>query len=295
MARSGHHEERKDYAHVGAFDVGKFQKAYADEFKNVEKFNLASMSDLLFLVGKIGADPRITDIRWSAYLLATAFIESSRTVRITKKTIDKKGRVKLHRVKVWRNFAPIDEVGRGKGRIYGRPVKVKRLPNGDARLTEIDGDQWTISTDGSIHPMKSGERRGFRIPGMISSPEYESDDGTEQFYFGRGYVQLTWWTGYLEAGIALGRGLSFLFHPERIEDREIAYATMTLGMCTGKIFANGRRLSQYFHGAHTDYEGARNMVNPGAARKNKVEVAGVARRFEKVLLASKSQAKVASR
>jgi hypothetical protein len=123
----------KDYAYAGAFNQAEFQKTYPDEFKGVHKANMASMPDLLFLLGKVGADPRITDIRWSAYILATAFIESSHTVRITKESVSKKGRVKSHKVNVWRNSSPIEEAGHGKGAGHGIRWRSVEGHRGDRR------------------------------------------------------------------------------------------------------------------------------------------------------------------
>jgi hypothetical protein len=108
-------------------------------------------------------------------------------------------------------------------------------------------------------------------------------------------VQLTWWNTYASAGVTLRQGLAFLFEPNLVNDREVAYSIMATGLFTGRIFANGRRLSQYFHGGHTDYVRARNMVNAGAKHVNKVEVADIAKRFERVLLASRVAPVVVSR
>jgi hypothetical protein len=118
-------------------------------------------------------------------------------------------------------------------------------------------------------------------------PARSTNDGEEEYFFGRGYVQLTWWNSYASAGVVLGQGLAFLFEPDLVNDRDVAYSIMATGLFTGKIFANGRRLSHYFHGAHTDYVGARNMVNGGANHANKVEVGNIAKRFERVLLGSR--------
>jgi hypothetical protein len=279
----------KDYLHVGPYDQSTFSKEYAQAFKGVPKFNLASMPDLLFILHKIGADPRISDVRWAAYMLATAFIESSHTVKIKQGT----GR-KSHMAKVWRNFAPIEEAGHGKGRRYYAPVKVKRLPTGDAQVTEQDGDQWRVSaTTGDAQDLHRHQKMG--VEASATSPLYARDDGDEQQYFGRGYVQLTWWSNYAKAGMVLGRGLAFLYDPDLVEDPNVAYAVMASGLCTGKIFANGRKLSQYFHGTHTDYVNARMMVNPGAKHANKEEVAHIAERFEKVLFTSIPDKAVAAR
>lgn len=282
-------EERdvKNYVYTGSFNTNTFQKAYATHFQSVPKFNLASMTDLLFVLDKIGKDSRITDIRWAAYMLATTFVESSHTVKINKETVDKKGRRKIHRIKVWRNFAPIEEAGHGRGLKYYLPVKVARLPDGDAQVTEYDGEQWKVSAGtGRIRPGHRHQKRGVRAD-KEASPIYDNDDGEEQHYFGRGYVQLTWFNSYAAAGVALGKGLELLFDPDLVNDPDMAYDILATGMYTGGIFANKRQLSEFFHGGHTDYVGARNMVNPGAKHANKVEVAEIAKRFETVLMESK--------
>lgn len=285
-----------DYAYSGVYNSVTFTKNYTAEFKSVPKYNLASMTDLMFVVGKIGSDPRITDIRWAAYMLATTFIESSHTVKIKQQKVDKKGHVKTHTTKVWRNFRPIEEAGHGRGRNYYLPVKVKALPGGDARITEYDGEQWTVSlTTGKERAMhKGGQARGV-APAAAANPVYTADDGDEHAYFGRGYVQLTWWNNYAGAGVTLGRGLAFLLDPNLVDDPDVAYAIMSTGMVTGGIFANGRKLSQYFNGGHTDYVNARNMVNGGAPHANKVEVGNIAQKFEKVLFASKASPAVANK
>jgi hypothetical protein len=191
-------------------------------------------------------------------------------------------------MKVWRNFAPIEEIGHGAGKKYFHPVKVKRLTSGDVRITEFDGDQWVVNaTTGNYSAQHKRQSLG-ADPSMKASAQYTDDDGDEQYFFGRGYVQLTWWTNYINAGVALGRGLAFLLDPELVEERETAYQILATGMSTGGLFANGNRLPQFFHGAHTDYVGARKMVNPGAPQANKVEVAKIAERFETVLFASKA-------
>ena len=66
-------------------------------------------------------------------------------------------------------------------------------------------------------------------------------------------------------------------------------------MLTGRIFANDRKLDDYFNQSRTDYVNARNMVNPGAKHAEKEAVAGIAQRFEAVLFGSKGAAQVASR
>ena len=110
------------------------------------------------------------------------------------------------------------------------------------------------------------------------------DEGVEHAYYGRGYVQLTWWDNYASTGVAIGEGLNLLFEPERALEPKIAYAVMVRGMTTGAGFANGHMLSDYFHGAHTNYKRARAMVNGTDCAD---EIAAIAELFEAVLLQNK--------
>ncbi|MDB4980114.1 MAG: glycoside hydrolase family 19 [Myxococcales bacterium] len=270
-------------------DKAKFSSLYASSFAKVTRFNLPSMSDLLFVLGKIQDDKRITDVRWAAYILGTMFVETSHTIRLKEQL---GARVRPHKprtVKAWRNFSPVEEVGHGSGRPYFRPVKVKRLQTGDAQVTEWDGDQWTVPAGGGRPvPRSEGAARGSGILVGPPAANFTHDDGVENQYFGRGYVQLTWWDNYVSAGVAVGRGLAFLYEPDLMIRPDLAYEIMALGMVTGKTFANGRRLSQYFSGGHSDYVRARDIVNPGAPLSNKKEVGEIAQLFEKVLLDARS-------
>jgi predicted chitinase len=113
---------------------------------------------------------------------------------------------------------------------------------------------------------------------------YADDDGTELSYFGRGYVQLTWWSNYARASAQLGLGLQLLLDPAQVLQPAIAYQLMAHGMRTGEGFANGRKFSNYFNGAKTDYVKARAMVN---GSDHAADIAAIARQFEIILLAAK--------
>jgi hypothetical protein len=278
----------KDYGQYEPFDHDAFRNNYVAEFKNVEKFNAASVPDLVAYLEMMERDPNVTDLRWMAYMLATAFIETSQTVRITKSTKDKRGHLVTRKVKVWRNFLPIEEKGHGTGKDYQRPVKVKALDDGGARVTEWDGDQWLVSPAGATRPLPHNHGRGASAD-IAARPRYVADDGDERSYFGRGFVQLTWWDNYVGTGVLLGLGLDLLFDPDSVDEPEIAYKIISTGMRTGKGFANGRTFSQFFHGDHTDYVHARSMVN---GKSHQHEIGGIAQKFESVLFASRAKARV---
>jgi hypothetical protein len=285
-----------NYTWTGAFNQAAFQKSYENELKGVPKFNMASVPDLLFVLSKLCADSRISDLRWAACMLATVFVETSHTVKITKTTKSKDGRIKPHTLKQWRNFTPIEESGHGKGRKYEQPVKVKRLQSGDARITEWDGEQWVVlGATGQSIPRTQHPKEMVGVPhGTSCHVRYKEDDGDEQYYYGRGYVQLTWWTGYVEAGVVLGRGLAFLFDPSLVMDRAVSYEVMATGLHKGAIFAK-HGFAYYSHGGRFDYVQARSMVNPGEEHAKKVAFGAIAERFERVLLASRVSSATALR
>lgn len=282
---------RIDYRFSGVFHPQAVLSACAREFIKAPKWNTASQSDLLFVLGRLAWDSRILDVRYVAYVMATLFIETSHTVRVVVPTLSSNGHSKKHVVKQWRNFAPVAEViGKKVGhRRYLDPVKVAQLPNGDACVTERDGDQWRIGKNGIPKPLTEEARKGVALDSSVSST-YAEAPGDEHVYFGRGYVQLTWWSNYAKASVELGRGLEFLFNPERVLEPLVAYELMIRGLCTGSGFANGRTFARYFTNERTDYVHARDMVNPGASLKDKQEFASVCKRFEKVLISARNQA-----
>jgi hypothetical protein len=263
------------YAYQGTYDKTKFAKEYASTFAKVEKFSAASIGDLLSLLSRIEADKQVIDLRWTAYMLATALKETSHVVHVGSPG---------HTKRLWRNFGPTEEMGHGGTLAYHHPTKVKRLPGGDARVTEWAGGQWTVTAhNGHIEGLGKKHDKS-----PVMSEVYLHDDGTPIQYFGRGYVQLTWWDGYASAGAMTNRGLALLFNPELALQPSIAYEIMAKGFIRGKMFGNRRRLSYYFTDTQSDYLGARNMVNPGAKQAEKKAFAKLAQLFESVLMASRS-------
>ncbi|HEX4406125.1 MAG TPA: hypothetical protein VH560_14910 [Polyangia bacterium] len=83
-----------NYTYNGRYDDRAFEREYKTAFAGVQKYNEPSLPDLLFVLGKIGTDTRIMDVRWAAYILGTMFIESSHTAKVQKLIADKHGKVK---------------------------------------------------------------------------------------------------------------------------------------------------------------------------------------------------------
>jgi hypothetical protein len=302
-----------NYEYRGAYDHEKFKAEFTKSFQKDGRYNAAAIPDMMVLLGMIERDPTITDIRWTAYMLATSYWETASPTRI-EKPLFRKGKPVLNKKtgaqattvsRPWlMQMRPVDEVGKGKTRDYHEAVKVKSLPNGTVRITEQDGDQFIVQSDGSFSAAQKGthltrqivvkgktvsktiEGGGFvgTQDGGAASAAYESDDGSVIAYFGRGYVQLTWWNNYAASSVRLGRGLAFLLDPELVKQPATAYEIMSRGMRLGEGFANTKKFSMYFNGSNTDYVEARRMVN-GTDKAS--EIAGVAEKFEAILIAAK--------
>lgn len=281
-----------DFRHAGPYDRGAFLAGFHARFGHDARYNPAALPALQALLGEIERDTGINDVRQAAYLLATVLWETTSPVRVPHQVRNRRGQPVLdrHRQPVvvmerrWLiTMAPVSEIGEGRGRRYHEPVKVKTLPDGSVRITEQDGDQFSVAVDGRVRPLARGAVMG-SPSGAAASPVYERDDGAENAYFGRGFVQLTWWSNYAAAGVALGRGLELLLQPDLLKTREVAYAVMSHGMRTGQGFANGHRFADYFAGPRTDYVGARRMVN---GTDHAFDIAAIARRFEQVLLGAR--------
>ena len=222
---------------------------------------------------RIFNDPDVYDIRWMAYMLATTYWESASvvTTNITRPA-PRKGNYTTTQT-----FFPIQESGKGNEKPYAKPVKVGILPSGKMLIIEsLTNNSYLIAP--SIFPRS-------KLQSLESSKKlkisYEEFEGVENIYYGRGYVQLTWWRSYAEASLRLKNNFDLLTSPDLVLTREISYRIMSEGMRNGTIFANGHTLIQYFCGAHTDYIGARHIVNGCDKADN---IARIARAFEKCLL-----------
>lgn len=157
------------------------------------------------------ADAGISDKRWVAYMLATVYHETARTMQ------------------------PIEEYGKGKGYDYGRKLKRSRVP--------------------------------YTVP--------------DKLYYGRGYVQLTWFENYQQMGKLLK--VDLLNHPELALDLKIASDILIEGMTkaeSGFGDFTGKCLENYFNDKITDWINARKIING----LDKAElIAGYAKEFYNAL------------
>lgn len=130
---------------------------------------------------------------------------------------------------VWHETAytmlPIEEYGKGKGRPYGT---------------------WYKNSKNELYSFKNGNR----------NTAYLHSD-YPHLYYGRGYVQLTWWDNYKKAQEKLND--DFLNNPELVMKREYAIKILITGMKEG--WFTGRKLSDYLHQSKKDYVNARRIIN----------------------------------
>jgi hypothetical protein len=142
-----------NYQYSGKFDTEIFKVEFTKKFQKNGHYNAAAIPDMVVLLDMIENDPKITDIRWTAYMLATAFKETcSPTLRqypllkMGKPVIDKAtGKPAMRNTYPWlMQMRPVDEVGKGEGRQYHEAAKVKLLVDGRVQITEQDGDKFLV-------------------------------------------------------------------------------------------------------------------------------------------------------
>jgi hypothetical protein len=258
----------------------------------------------------------VIDVRWMAYILATAFWEAAHTISVSQQVpkLGKGGKPLVgpdgkpilitKTKKVWEVMVPINEINPADDRRYKAPVKVRKIDAGDAKLLRVESKvfdtvnvlagAWIVEKDGDqfvfdkncVSCWRSKKAAlGAAFAGDAAAA-YENFGGVEHTYIGRGYVQLTWWANYISSGLAIGRGLDLLFNPEVVKIPQVAYELMSHGMVTGEGFANGHKLSDYIAGTHKDYVNARKMAN-GRDIHSYQPIAELADLFEQMLLEAK--------
>lgn len=96
---------------------------------------------------------------------------------------------------------------------------------------------------------------------------------------GRGYVQLTGRGNYSKFSTIMDQDL--LNNPDEALNPAVAYEIMVRGMIGGEF--TGKRLADYMSASHSDFVGARHIINGQDRAK---EIATDAVRFSEILLAS---------
>lgn len=149
---------------------------------------------------------------------------------------------------VWHETAktmlPIVEYGKGKNRVYGT---------------------WYLNSLNQKYSFKDGKKQSAYL---YSEYPY--------LYYGRGYVQLTWFNNYELASKKLG--VNFLSNPDLVCQKGYAVKIMLEGMKAG--WFTGRKLSDYIYQSKKDYINARRIINGTDKAKMIADYAMV---FEKAL------------
>lgn len=143
-----------------------------------------------------------------------------------------------------RKLAPIEEYGKGKGRVYGT---------------------WYKNSKGELYAFKNGSR----------TTAYLYAD-FPHLYYGRGDTQNTWFDNYEKLSRVFG--VDFLRQPELLLTREWSTKATLYAMKSGLY--TGRKLSDYIYQSKKDYINARRIINGTDLAK---KIAGYAEIFEYAL------------
>lgn len=139
---------------------------------------------------------------------------------------------------------PIEEYGKGKNKTYGT---------------------WYVNSLKQLYSFMNGKKK---VAYMKSKYPH--------LYYGRGYVQLTWYDNYKLAGDKLG--IDLLSNPQLALNPHYASEIMMLGMING--WFTGVGLSNYINKNKKDYVEARRIINGTDKAKN---IAAYAELFESAL------------
>ena len=116
-----------------------------------------------------------------------------------------------------------------------------------------------------------GKKYGQKI--KMSGQRYTTPD---KLFYGRGYVQLTWYENYEYATKQIG--VDVLNYPEKVLEPEIAAIILIDGMRDG--WFTKKKLSDYFSNGKKDYVNARRIIN---GMDHAQEIANNAVKFENAL------------
>ncbi len=155
------------------------------------------------------------------------------------------------------------------------------LFNGKFNQTQIDGlnaildeweknyskkdDRWLAYMFATTHHETDRTFRGIEEYGKGKNRPYGKNikmDRTRYFdtpnlFYGRGFVQLTWYENYQKAGKKLG--LDLINKPELVLEIKNATQVLFSGMMEG--WFTGRKLSTYFNATIEDWKNARRIIN----------------------------------
>ena len=154
------------YVWQGKFDRIKLREGFIKEFGKDPHFDTSAIPHMELLLGFIESDIRITDIRWMAYMLATAYWETTSLKKETVPTLD----IGLDRLallgsatqKGLRGLYRVDLPGGGS---FNGPADLISLVRNDPALPGC------IAQKAFTYGMSRGPRPSDRVPldGIVSS------------------------------------------------------------------------------------------------------------------------------
>ena len=112
-------------------------------------------------------------------------------------------------------------------------------------------------TDRTMQPIEEygkGKNRKYGEKYKMDGTRYTD---TGNIFYGRSYVQLTWYENYAKAGKKLGQ--DFLQNPQLVMRPDNASEIMFYGMTEG--WFTGRKLGDYFSASVQDWRNARRIIN----------------------------------
>jgi len=130
-----------------AISASKFSRLYQKQYAAL---SIASVAGLTSLVSNLTSDPDISDIRWSAYMLATTKRETAHTM------------------------LPIEEYGKGKNRPYGKEVTVKDKSGKEYKNTYYGRGYVQLTWDENYKKMSSALKTGetlYLYPDKVLEPD----------------------------------------------------------------------------------------------------------------------------
>ncbi len=155
--------------------------------------------------------------------------------------------------------------------LFGGTLKQSQVNGMTAILDEWDenwagkDDRWLAymlatahhETDRTMKPIEEyGKGRG-RTYGQNLKMDGTRYTNTTNVFYGRGFVQLTWYENYDKAGKKLGQ--DFIKNPAGVMQLDTASEIMFNGMNEG--WFTSRKLSNYFNPATEDWVNARRIIN----------------------------------
>jgi hypothetical protein len=172
---------------------------------------------------------------------------------------------------------------------------IRSAPFGRLSQTQVDGvnailDGWDAAGGGRRQHLSDMLATAYHETAATMHPiaEYGKGKGRKygkpgkhhgQIGYGRGYVQLSWDYNYEKADKECGLNGALVANYDLALDPKIAFQIMHKGMTQG--WFTGKKLSDYLYPGHTDFIGARRIIN---GTDKAALIAGYAEHFDDAIL-----------